>query len=258
MDPYLSVTDYLDTKTFKFSDAFSVEIFDREMNWRKSNNTTDKTAENLTDLFSDRDIQEYGIETSQSGDYLTRHFRFKNLSSFDPPKYNPTSELIKFCNTTRVAYLPNTKELPKLELKFTETDRTFVQKFIKYCLRKNFYDEKNDQFNDSYRPYRYIDKVVIYVWNNNLTDIVMAHEFGSCRLVDYDYAYKLSMRDSSLIIPSIKLSYLSYTIDTNPSLESMNEFMKDVSERSMSGYKPGQSGAYGGGYRPNPPGRRGY
>lgn len=238
MDPYLSIKDYLATKSFKFSDSYSLEVFDLETNWKRDNATSDMSAENLTDIFSQEEIKTYGIETSKYGEYLSRRFHFKNCTEFTPPVYKPNEEVIKFCNTTRKVYTPNTSSCEPVRIQLQETDRLYARKFIKYCLRKSFYDETSDHFNDSYRPYRYLDRVVINVWNNSLTNIVMSHIFRSCRIADYDYSYNLDAASSTLILPTLTFSYLSYEIDTNPDPTKYNEWQSEIDSREMDGYNP--------------------
>ena len=207
MDPSFSIKDYLMTKDFKMSDAYSVEVIDREPG----------NDNNLMRYFTDQDIAAYGIGNSNDEDGTKkRKFCFKNCMGFTPPVYKPEAEDIKFCNTTRKVYLPNKAKPDPVEFKFHETERQYATKFIKYCLAKNFYDENIDQSKDSYNPYRYIDEINIYVWDNTLSKIVMAHKFGSCRIVAYDYGHNLSYDSSSFLQPSISFSFLSYKIDTNP------------------------------------------
>lgn len=244
MDPYLSIKDYMATKSFKFSDAYSVTVLDTELNRRVNNPTNDKTAENLTDLFSTADIQDNGIETFQNGLYLMRRFHFKNCRSFTAPQYKPKEKSIKYCNTTRVVYMPNIESCEPFKIVFNETDRQYAMKFIKYCLRKSFYDEKEDHFNDSYRPYRYIDQIKVDIWNNNLTKIVMSHIFSSCRISDYDYDYALDYSQARIINPSISFTYLKYEIDTSPDMNDDGEWLSKLNKSRMSGYVPG-------GYHPN-------
>ena len=247
MDPYLSIKDYLATKSFKMSDAYSLEIFDLETDRKrseKSATTGDLTYENLTDIFSPEEIKLYGIETNQYDGYLSRKFHFKNCTEFTTPDYKPSEETIKFCNTIRKIYVPNTSSCDPFSIQLHETDLQYARKFIKYCLRKNFYDETNNRFVDSYRPYRYINKIVVNVWNNNLTDIVMKHIFESCRIADYDYKYELDSQGSKIILPTLSFSYLSYQIDTNPDPIEYNEWNKNIQERKLRGYEPTKSGGY--------------
>lgn len=264
MDPYLSIKDYMATKTFKFSDAYSLEVFDTEMDWKRSDRssenpkTGDVTNENLTDIFSPSDIKTYGIETNKYDGYLSRLFRFKNCTEFTAPSYKPTEETVKFCNTTRKVYLPNTSSCDPFSIQLSETDLLYARKFIKYCLRKSFYDETYNRFDDSYRPYRYIDKMIVYVWNNALTDIVLTHTFSSCRIADYDYKYELDAAGSKIILPTVSFTYLSYEIDTNPDpMDYNSEWLSKIERKKMHNYKPGQSGAYMGGYKPNASGHGG-
>ena len=58
MDPEFSIKDYLVTKSFKMSDAYSVEISDREPSWQKEKDT------NLNKYFTPQDVTAYGIKTS--------------------------------------------------------------------------------------------------------------------------------------------------------------------------------------------------
>lgn len=207
MDPMFSLKDYLTTKDYKMSDAYSVRIVDREPG----------VDNNLERYFTLEDIAAYGIQNGPAEDGTKlREFTFKNCKGFTPPKYQPDEVELKFCNTTRKVYVPNKKKPDPVEFKFHETERQYAMKFIKYCLAKNFYDEDIDNTKDSYNPYRYIDEIDINVWNNSLSKIVMVHKFKSCRLVSYDYGYNLEYDKSGFIEPSIRFSFLEYKIDTNP------------------------------------------
>jgi hypothetical protein len=125
-------------------------------------------------------------------------------------------EVIEFCNRTQVVYLPNTEKPDPVTLKFHETEDQYVGKFIKYCLRKNFFDERVNYYKDSYNPYRYIDWIKIHVWDNNLKKKVMTHIFESCRISTYDYDYNLDYTSSQALQPSIAFSFINYKIDMNP------------------------------------------
>ena len=139
-----------------------------------------------------------------------------------------------------------------------EKDLQYARKFIRYCLRKNLYDESYNRYTDSYRPYRYIDKIVVNVWNNSLTHIVMRHTFGNCKIADYDYKYELDAEGSKIILPTMAFSYMTYEIDTDPDpLEDLTNWRSRVEKWKMEDYKPGQSGAYMGGYHPNAAGHGG-
>ncbi len=261
MDPYLSIKDYMATKSFKLSDAYSVEVYDLEMDWQRTDKeakTGDKTYENLTDLFTPDEIQAYGIETNKFDEYLTRKFTFKNCTGFTPPTYRPNEEVIKFCNSSRKVYTPNTSSCEPFQMELHETDLQYARKFIRYCLRKNLYDESYNRYTDSYRPYRYIDKIVVNVWNNSLTHIVMRHIFGNCKIADYDYKYEFDAEGSKIILPTMAFSYMTYEIDTDPDpLEDLTNWRSRVEKWKMEDYKPGQSGAYMGGYHPNAAGHGG-
>lgn len=226
MDPYLSIEDYLSTKTVKLSDAYSVTVTDREPYW-------DSNLEEAG--FTDSDIEALAIETSnRQGIYKKRNFIFKNCTKFTPPVYVPKEELLNFCNTTRVIYVPNTENPPPFELQFFENERQYVGKFIRYCLKKNFYDETVDHAKDSYNPYRYIDQITIDIWDNKLENVVMRHIFKSCRISAYDYDYNLQYDSSNFMTPKISFSFLNYGIDPNPDV-SFSE--KQSAEQSkMAGY----------------------
>lgn len=220
MDPMFSTKDYLTVKSFKLSDAYSVEIFDREPNWNN----------HLDELFSESDKKEYGIvPTTEDDGYNGRAFYLKNCRSFTNPSYMPKEEKVRFSNTTRVIYLPNTDKPEPFVIRLHETERRFAEKFIKYCLRKNFYDENLDRSGstyasadssvvtgDDYNPYRYIDRILVHVWDNQLRKRVMTHIFRSCRLVDYDYDKKLSYQESQIIEPTLTFSFMKYSIDPDP------------------------------------------
>lgn len=215
MDPNFSIKDYMKSKSFKLSDSFTVSVFDREPEWEKPSN--------LESLFTKEDIKVYDIAESTEPGYLDREFKFKNCSGFTPPTYRPKEELINFCNTTRVIYVPNGESsAPEpLRFQFHETEYIYAGKFIKYCLKKNFFDKSMDLVNKGgspadYNPYRYIDRIVISVWDNNLTRVVLKHIFESCRLVDYDYDWKLDYTSSQAMRPSATFSYLQYGIDVDP------------------------------------------
>ena len=80
MDPLFSVKDYMTVKSFKLSDSYSVEIFDREPAWNN----------HLDELFSESDKKEYGIVPSNEEDgYKGRTFYFKNCRKFSNPSYEP-------------------------------------------------------------------------------------------------------------------------------------------------------------------------
>ena len=206
MEDYMAIDDYLLKKTFKFSDAYSVEVYDREPAWN----------DHLHELFSNEEIQKYNIEECQDGSYRGRTLRFKNCNKFSVPAYKPKAQNVEFCNRTQVVYVPNTDKPDPMSLEFFETEDRYVGKFIKYCLRKNFFDEKVNYHVDSYNPYRYIDWIKIHVWDNNLKKKVMTHIFESCRISTYDYNYKLDYKSSELIQPSISFSFVNYKIDMNP------------------------------------------
>lgn len=211
MDPEFSIKDYLVTKSFKMSDAYSVEISDREPSWQMESDT------NLSKYFTPQDITAYGIKTSvDDASYKQRLFTFKNCTGFTAPTYKPAEHELKYCNTTRVIYVPNKDKPNPFQIKFHETERQYAMKFLKYCLAKNFYDEDVDKFSQSYNPYRYIDEIRVHVWDNNLHKRVLTHIFRSCRLVDYDYAYKLDYESAGFIQPSASFSFLKYSIDPNP------------------------------------------
>lgn len=220
MDPLFSTKDYLTVKSFKLSDSYSVEIFDREPNWNN----------HLDELFSESDKREYGIvPTTEEDGYNGRVFHFKNCRGFTNPSYMPKEERVRFSNTTRVIYLPNTDKPEPFVIRLHETERRFAEKFIKYCLRKNFYDENLDRSGstyasadssvvsgDDYNPYRYIDRILVHVWDNQLRKRVMTHIFRSCRLVDYDYDKKLNYQESQIIEPTLTFSFMKYSIDPDP------------------------------------------
>lgn len=209
MNPYLSIHDYLTTKSVKLTDSYSVTVTDREMSWPGD--------ENLTDIFSAEDIQNYGIELGKDSEgYLTRRFTFKNCIGFEPPVYAPREELIKFGNKTRVAYLPNTDKPKPIGINFFETEKKYAKKFIQYALRKSFWDENEETSQDHYRPFRYIDEIRIDIYDNKLKKRVLSHIFGSCRLVDYDYAYSLDYMGKGLILPRAVFSFLKYDVDPDP------------------------------------------
>jgi hypothetical protein len=46
-------------------------------------------------------------------------------------------------------------------------------------------------------------------------------------------------------------------IDTNPDINDINDWISEIKSEQMKSYKPGQSGAYGGGYHPNAAGHGG-
>ena len=206
MEDYMAIDDYLLKKSFKMSDAYSVEVYDREPAWN----------DHLGELFTKDEIKKYSITNSADGDYKGRTFRFKNCVEFTAPPYKPKEEQIEFCNRTQIVYLPNTDKPEPMTLKFHETEDQYVGKFIKYCLRKNFFDEKLNYYKDSYNPYRYIDRIVVHIWNNNLTKKVMSHIFESCRISTYDYDYNLDYSSSQALLPSIAFSFIDYRIDMNP------------------------------------------
>jgi len=212
MDPYVSIKDYLTDKSFKMSDAYSVEVYDLEPAWN------DNFNDEFGNVKTDNDADKYfGIEVGKTDSgYKTRLFHFKNCTGFTPPVYKPKEEKIEFCNRTQIVYLPNTDKPEPLTLKFHETEDQYVARFIKYCLRKNFLDEVTDFHRDSYRPYRYIDWIKVHIWNNDLTKKVMTHIFKSCRISTYDYDYNLDYSSSQAIQPSIAFSFLEYRIDLNP------------------------------------------
>lgn len=220
MDPLFSVKDYMTVKSFKLSDCYSVEIFDREPAWNN----------HLDELFSESDKKEYGIVPSNEEDgYKGRTFYFKNCRKFSNPSYEPKEEIVRFCNTTRVIYVPNDGPPQPFKIDLHETERRFAEKFIKYCLRKNFYDENLDRSGstyesadqevvpgDDYNPYRYIDRILVHVWDNQLKKIVLTHKFQSCRLVDYDYKKDLSYEETKFVEPTLTFSFLKYSIDPEP------------------------------------------
>lgn len=239
MDPYVTLNDYLDVKSFKMSDAYSVEIFDREPAWKR---------DVLHEVFDENDIKVYGIETQDDeGGYRGRTFRFKNCTGFTVPAYEPQQKELKFCNTTRVVYLPADSKNPgQATLSFTETERQYIYKFIRYFLRKSFYDESVKYDRDSYSPYRYVDRVRIDVWNNDLTKKMMSHIFESCRIYAYDYAYKLDYAEAGTLNPTLTFSFLSYKIDLMPEKTDSEEEMEDYAPAdsvSMTGYSAAMAAA---------------
>ena len=206
MEDYMAIDDYLLKKSFKMSDAYSVEVYDREPAWN----------DHLGELFTKEEIQKYSVNTIKDGSYKGRYFYFKNCNGFTPPVYKPKEEVVEFCNRTQVVYLPNTDKPDPVTLKFHETEDQYVGKFIKYCLRKNFFDERVNYYKDSYNPYRYIDWIKIHVWDNNLKKKVMTHIFESCRISTYDYDYNLDYTSSQALQPSISFSFINNKIDMNP------------------------------------------
>jgi hypothetical protein len=224
MDPYQTLSEYDAIKTFKLNDSYEVIVYDTEP-------STDKLSDSG---FNTEMIQNYGI-TSEG---TSRVFPFKNCNKFTPPVYKPTPEVIQFCNTTRVIYVPNGKDAPeKVKLEFDETERLYIKCFIKYCLTKNFYDESMNYRRDHYNPYRYIDRIDISIYDNNLRHKTLTHRFWGCRIASYDYGLELDYAQSQVMRPSIDFSFLKYTIvlgdDSGESVKNdtaYGDFGKDYEE----------------------------
>lgn len=226
MNQYLSIEDYLANKTVKLSDAYSIEIKDREPFWDN----------NLTEVgFTDDDIQALGIEIgTDENRYKTRKFTFKNCTSFTPPTYTPKEMVLKFCNTTKVIYVPNTDNPSPVKFQFFENERRYIGKFIRYCLRKNFFDEDIDHSRDAYNPHRYIDSITVNVLDNNLQKVVLRHIFECCRINSYDYDYKFKYDSNQTLNPTIDFSFFRYKIDLNPNIE--YEERRADAEKGITGY----------------------
>ena len=256
MDPYQTLSEYDTIKTFKINDAYEVSVFDREP-------STDK----LKDFFNDEDIKLYGINASKDN----RIFQFKNCIRFTPPVYTPKPEPLSFCNTTRVVYLPNTDAPKEVQLEFSETERMYILKFIKYCITKNFLEEGMNYQRDHYNPYRYIDRIDVTIYDNNLRHKTLTHRFSGCRIAKYDYGLDLNFSGSELIKPKIEFTFLKYSIiygdeamvekedilanlaadEASIEAQKVADKMREEAARSMTGYTERNNQKYA----PRPPSR---
>jgi hypothetical protein len=199
MDPYQTLSEYDEIKTFKINDAYEVIVYDREP-------SIDKLKD--YEMFTDEDIKLYGINEDKNN----RIFPFKNCIKFTPPVYAPKVELLEFCNTTREVYIPNSEAPKEVQLEFSETERMYIWKFIKYCLTKNFLEESMIYSRDHYNPYRYIDRIDISIYDNSLRTKTLTHRFKSCRISTYDYGMEFDYAGSELIKPRIGFNFLQYSI----------------------------------------------
>lgn len=240
MDPYQTLSEYDSIKTFKLNDAYEVVIFDNV----KGN------LESLKEYgFKDSDLKLYGI--TLIGDNAA--FPFKNCTKINPPSYEPTIEVIKFCNTTREIYLPNTKSPGNLQLEFAESERMYIHKFIKYCLTKNFFDEGMNYERDHYKPYSFINQIDISIYDNSLRHKTMTHRFFGCKLAKYDYGLELDYAGSEVLHPKMEFNFLKYSIiygdeeniekedilsALNADMEAIIAEKKRKATEAMSGYTP--------------------
>lgn len=214
-----NVMNYQSEKTVKLSDAYIVEIIDRDGEGFKKfkiNGVEDSTVLDNPE--------------NQVNCYLN------NAVSVKIPNLKTSTDQLKYNTFTHNFIKLDLDSAPEtLDITLYETSDDKVKKLVNYLLEKNGYNEK---FYGKFNPFSTISEINVYVLNNNLTKSVFAYKFGGLRLVNYDYGYSYDYKDSSLPMVSLSFSYKEFSYGLDSSLAFETTKAAKEAEQKMADYMP--------------------
>ena len=215
------VVNYQSKKTVKLSDAYVVEIVDKDSKGAIKEFTIAPgvTSKDVLDS-SDGKVNCY----------------LNHVISVKLPNLKITTDQLKynyFMHSFVRLDLDSTPDT--LDITLYETSDEKVKQLINYLLRKNGFDENNVGENT---PFGKLSNLNIYVLNNNLTKSVYVYSFAGLKLANYDYSYSYDYKDTSLPQVSLSFSFEEFSFGPHNALVFYDvDTVKDA-ESKADDYKP--------------------
>lgn len=163
-----NVYEYLQQKTIKLSDSYSVQIRVDDANYY--------------DLYE--------------------------CTSVTLPTVKMKTDTYQYGNNTKLFIYPDYSNIGEVELEFiehyTNDNKLSIANFVNICLNKLF-----DTEHFAYKLDDYINELIINVYDNNFSEVVMQHVFHELKLVDYT-KYDLDYSSTDIAKWTLKFMFREY------------------------------------------------
>lgn len=163
-----NVYEYLQQKTIKLSDSYSVQVRVDDANYY--------------DLYE--------------------------CTSVTLPTVKMKTDTYQYGNNTKLFIYPDYSNIGELELEFiehyTNDDKLSIANFVNICLNKLF-----DTEHFAYKLDDYIAELIINVYDNNFSEVVMQYVFHELKLVDYT-KYDLDYSSADIAKWTLKFMFREY------------------------------------------------